>query len=174
MNDTVCPAEIPSAVAVALSAIGSGSVIVINPHLGGRPTHEYITRSNKRDLQRYSTLKMNTNKATEGLYCVVEHKDDIQSFAACFYVKQAKTNNTCLCKIATSVNANKPKTAAIVDFHHLLKYTHFRRTRWNDNMCTDVCTRFGLDAMARGQSRPVQTAGMRHSTQDKQVWLKMT
>ncbi len=41
-------------------------------------------------------------------------------------------------------------------------------------MCTDVCTRFGLDAMARGQSRPVQTARMRRSTQDKQVRLKMT
>lgn len=108
LTDTVCPAEIPSAVAVALSAIGSGSVIVINPHLGGRPTHEYITRSNKRDLQIYSTLQMNTNKATEGLLNVVEHKDDIQSFAACFYVKEAKTNNACLCKIATSANANKP------------------------------------------------------------------
>ncbi len=59
-------------------------------------------------------------------------------------------------------------------FHHLLKYTHFRRTRWNDKMCTDVCTRFGLDTMAQGQSRTVQTTGMRRSTQDKQVRLKMT
>lgn len=53
-------------------------------------------------------LKKNTNKATEGLYRVVEHKDYIQSFAGRFNIKEAKTNNACLRNIATSANANKP------------------------------------------------------------------
>lgn len=56
-------------------------------------------------LNRFVEIQ-HTNKATEGLYHIVEHKNDIRSFAGCF--KEAKTNNTCLHNIATSANANKP------------------------------------------------------------------
>lgn len=52
LTDTVCPAEIPSAVTVALSEIGSGSVIVMNRRLGGRPTHKYITRIQTKEICR--------------------------------------------------------------------------------------------------------------------------
>lgn len=134
----------------------------MNRRLGGRPTHEYIELVQTKETCRDTVHCRRTLTKLQRVYtALLNIKTTFKASHGRFYAKEAKTNNACLHNITTSANTNKP-----IDLHDLLQYVHFRRTQQNENMCVETYVN------ASGLIRPVQTAGMLHSTQDKQVAAK--
>lgn len=89
----------------------------MNPRLGGRPTHEYITR-----VQTHSHTRKTKEICGDTLHSLrtltkLPRTDDIHNIKERFYVQEANANNMCLYNIkanilsygvVTSANTSKP------------------------------------------------------------------